>query len=65
VEEGADLSGFRDAASVSGWAREAISRAVGLKLIEGSGDALHPQGTTTRAQAAVVIYRLLDRLNLL
>jgi len=65
VEEGADLSGFRDAASVSGWAREAISRAVGLKLIEGSGDALHPQGTTTRAQAAVVIYRLLNRLNLL
>jgi len=65
VEEGADLSGFRDAVSVSGWAREAISRAVGLKLIEGSGDALHPQGTTTRAQAAVVIYRLLNRLNLL
>jgi len=61
--EAADLSGFRDAAAVSGWARAAMAKAVGLKLIEGYEGALSPQGTTTRAQAAVVIYRLLMQLH--
>ena len=61
--DAADLSGYRDAAAVSGWAREAMAKAVGMKLIEGYGDALRPQGTTTRAEAAVVIYRLLEQLH--
>jgi hypothetical protein len=61
--EAADLSGFKDAAAISGWAHAAMSKAVGMKLIEGDGDSLSPQGTTTRAQAAVVIYRLLGRLH--
>lgn len=61
--QAADLSGYHDAAAISVWAREAMSKAVGMKLIEGYEGALSPQGTTTRAQAAVVIYRLLEQLH--
>jgi hypothetical protein len=61
--DAADLSAYRDAETVSGWARTAMAKAVGMKLIEGYEGALSPQAATTRAQAAVVIYRLLGQLN--
>lgn len=54
------LSGFQDAASVSGYAAGAMSWAVERDLIGGMGDGtLQPQGGATRAQAAAILYRYL------
>lgn len=40
VSASASLSGYTDASSVSGWAKEAMQWAVGSGLIQGSGNAL-------------------------
>lgn len=52
----ADLSDYADADAVSGWAQDAMSWAVAQGLISGlSADTLVPGGSTTRAQAAVIL----------
>lgn len=51
-----DLSAFRDADRVAGYAREPMSWAVGAGIINGVGrDLLEPEGTATRAQIAKII----------
>ena len=58
VSASGDLSGFVDSANVSSWATDAVKWAVGSGLINGvEGNALAPQGTSTRAQAATVLMR--------
>ncbi|MFD0671976.1 S-layer homology domain-containing protein, partial [Cohnella sp. GCM10027633] len=53
---------FADIASLSSEAREAITNAVAAGLLEGfSNGYFKPGATATRAQAAVVIYRVLNR----
>lgn len=49
------IDSFKDAASVSDWAKEAVAWAVNSKVMAGSDDMLNPQGTATRAQAAQLI----------
>ena len=60
----ADLSLFIDAAKVDGYAVEAMSWAVAEGIINGVAENgtiyLQPQGTTTRAQYATIIYRYLE-----
>ncbi|MDY4961674.1 MAG: S-layer homology domain-containing protein [Oscillospiraceae bacterium] len=55
----ADLSGFPDAASVSGWAKDALADAVALGLISGASNGgqtyLEPQGSATREQVATIL----------
>ena len=47
------LDAFSDGGSVSSWAAEGVSWAMGYGLLSGKGDGiLDPQGTCTRAQAA-------------
>ena len=59
VSASGDLSGFADSANVSDWAVDAVKWAVGTGLVNGvEGNALAPQGTSTRAQAAAVLMRL-------
>ena len=59
VSASGDLSGFVDSANVSDWAVDAVKWAVGTGLVNGvEGNALAPQGTSTRAQAAAVLMRL-------
>ena len=59
VSASGDLSGFVDSANVSSWAADAVKWAVGSGLVNGvEGNALAPQGTSTRAQAAAVLMRL-------
>lgn len=53
-----ELRGFPDAARVSPYAGEAMSWAVNRGLIAGIDGLLAPGGTATRAQAAVILYRL-------
>lgn len=57
VSASAFLSGYTDASSVSGWAKEAMQWAVGSGLIQGSGNALTPQANASRAQIATILMR--------
>ena len=62
VNRMASLSSFRDAGSVSNYAREAMAWAVGNDILQGmEQDLLAPQGTATRAQAAAMLMRFLTR----
>jgi len=55
-----DLSRFTDAASVSGYAREALSWAAGAGLIQSEGGRLSPSAPVTRAQAMDILVRFMD-----
>ena len=56
-----NLSGWADAENVSPWAQDAIAWAVETGIINGtSGTTLSPQGTATRAQAAVMLMRFCE-----
>ncbi len=58
VPERADLSAYTDAASVSGWAEDAMGWAVEAALIEGVGEEmLDPAGGATREQLAAILER--------
>lgn len=53
-----DLEGFSDKAWIASYALDSISSLVKAGLIEGSGEKINPLGSTTRAEAAVLIYRI-------
>lgn len=58
VKGQADLSGYADAAQVSPYAESAMRWAVDAGLITGTGQGtLAPNGSATRAQAAVILMR--------
>ena len=70
VDSGAELKSaslpFADNGQINDWARKSVEIAVGLGLVKGIDDELFaPAGHTTRAQTAVVIYRLLGYLQYL
>ncbi len=64
MAEGADLSSYPDAASISGYAKEAVSWAVAEGLISGVATGgqtlLLPQNSATRAQFATILSRYLQ-----
>ena len=56
--ETGNLTAFADGASVSDWAAEAMSWAVGEGILTGkSGNTLDPQGTATRAEVSTMLMR--------
>ena len=57
----AEFSNFRDASSVSAYAKEAMQWAVGSGIISGknNGTQLDPQGNATRAECATIIQRFI------
>jgi hypothetical protein len=60
-----DVSGnlrFADAAKISSWAKPYAALAVKLKLIEGDAEGIRPSDSSTRAQAAAVMLRMLNEL---
>lgn len=57
-----DLSGFSDAAAVSGWAETAMRWAVGHGVIGGTDRGLEPQSSATRAQVAAIMMRFCGRI---
>lgn len=61
--QGTELNRFKDQEMISDWALPFVRQAVALKLVEGSGELIQARATTTRAEAAVVLYRLLEQLN--
>lgn len=59
---GGSLERFPDAGSVSDWAREAMSWAVGSGIISGVGGVtLDPSGNATRAQVATILMRFSEK----
>ncbi|MCL6635148.1 MAG: S-layer homology domain-containing protein, partial [Peptococcaceae bacterium] len=57
------LAGFTDAAEISPWARAAVALAVREGLMRGrESNRFAPQDRSTRAEAAVVLCRLLEKL---
>ena len=62
VSATAPLSGYTDASSVSGWAKEAMQWAVGSGLIQGSNNALTPQANASRAQIATILMRFAQNI---
>lgn len=62
VSKRADLSTFKDAESVSEFAKEAFQWAVAHKIITGKEDgaALDPQGMASRAECATIIMRFME-----
>lgn len=51
------ISGFSDAASLSGYAVPAMNWALANEIVQGNGGALMPNGTCTRAQITTFLYR--------
>ena len=62
TDEAEGLSQFIDAAQISDWALGSMQWAVGAGLINGRDDgSLDPQGNTTRAEAAAMLQRFLEK----
>lgn len=61
VSARADLSKFRDAGSVSGWAQDALAWANALGFVQGSGDMLNPGGNAERCQVSAILQRFMEK----
>jgi len=59
----AKLGQFTDGETVSDWAQEAMAWAVSNGVISGSGSALNPQASATRAQVAAMLMRLCETMD--
>ena len=60
VSKSADLNGFADANTVSGYATDAMRWAVANGLIQGSNSKLSPKATASRAQVATILMRFME-----
>ncbi len=70
VSDNADFDNFTDAASVSGYAKEAMKWAVGAGIItgkdldkDGTPESIDPLGNASRAECAIIIQRFLEKYN--
>ena len=61
VSKKAALTGFSDADKVSTYALDAMQWAVAEGLLQGSNGKLDPQGSATRAQAATILMRFMQK----
>ena len=57
-QTGADLSTFTDASGVASYAKQAMAFLVGKGIVQGNGGLLNPTGNITRAETAVILYRI-------
>ncbi len=56
------LAGYSDAGRINAYARDAVASLTKAGLVEGSGGKVNPKSLATRAQLAVIIYRMLNQL---
>ena len=58
-----DISGYKDAAQVAEWAKQNMSWTNSAGLIQGDeNNNLNPQGKATRAEAAMILMRLVKNV---
>jgi chitodextrinase len=58
---GTDLDKFSDKSDISGYAVDSIAGFVNAGLISGSDGKINPRQNTTRAEAAVIIYKIYNK----
>ncbi|MEK5466294.1 endo-1,4-beta-xylanase [Paenibacillus sp. FSL R7-0210] len=56
-----DLAGYTDRMKVAKYAIDSVAALVQEGIVRGDGKSLHPTGTATRAEAAVMIFRILKK----
>jgi hypothetical protein len=56
-----DIKDFKDAEKVSGYASEAVAALIKEGIIKGSGNSINPKDQLTRAEAAVVVYKIYSK----
>ncbi len=57
-----DITGFADKDMIASYAKDSLATLVKSGIIKGDGKNINPLGNTTRAEAAVVIYRIYNRI---
>ncbi|GIP20702.1 glycoside hydrolase family 3 N-terminal domain-containing protein [Paenibacillus sp. J22TS3] len=57
----AELNSFQDAEQVSGFAADSVAALVKSGIVNGDGHHLNPLSQTTRAETAVIIYRIYNK----
>lgn len=57
-----ELQAFTDASQVADYAASSVAALVREGLIEGSGDSLRPKDSTSRAETAVMLYRIIQHI---
>lgn len=55
------LSKFEDHSKIASYAKDAVALVVAEGIIQGDGKNIEPQNKTSRAQAAVVLYRIFNK----
>ncbi len=60
-ESASDLSGYNDSSRVASYAVNAAAQLIKAGIIMGSNGNINPEGTATRAETAVIMYRLLNQ----
>ncbi|MFD0959150.1 S-layer homology domain-containing protein [Paenibacillus chungangensis] len=58
-ESGNVIADYADSGQVSSWARPSVEAVIRSGIVQGGGGRIHPGDTSTRAEAAAVIYRWL------
>ena len=61
-ESASDISRFQDSGEVAPYALSAVAQLINEEIIVGSNGRIDPKGTVTRAQTAVIMYKLWNRL---
>lgn len=63
LEKGSDseLRGYSDSAQISRYALLDVAALIKAGIIKGSGNSIHPKGTASRAEVAVIIYNLYNK----
>lgn len=56
-----DLSGFKDSSKVAAYAVNAAGQLIKEGIIMGNDGNINPKGTATRAETAVIMYRILNK----
>lgn len=60
-DSASDLSGFKDASNVAAYAVNAAAQLNKAGVVTGNNGLINPQGTATRAETAVIMYRILNQ----
>lgn len=58
----ASAGGFADSDAIAAYARDAVQALADAKLLQGDGGKFHPKEPITRAETAVLVYRLYNLL---
>lgn len=56
-----DVSQYKDANDIAGYAQDSIAQLAAAGIVQGDAAGIHPKSNLTRAEAAVMIYRVLNR----